>query len=746
MFKLFNCTLCVGILLILYSTASAQNGNTGSIDTTRTVTDSTSGKGLHDKKELKAVEVVGRKNYIEYQLDKTVINADALISAAGGDATDVLNNAPGVLIDESGSLSLKGKGVIVYVDNRPLQLSGTDLLNYLKSLPAGTIDKIELISNPSARYNADGAAIINIKTKKIKAKGFNGTISPGIGFGRYFRSNNSLLLNYKTNKINFFLNAGFSTTNQYFDGNRQRHYSYQDATPAYTLLQHVHEISHQLSSNYRFGIDYDIRPFTTLGILIDGYAEPYREKGNYTNRFIDPSDQQDSSLISNSYYRHRPLRNSIDLYLHHFFSGTRKEININLDYLNYSTRSNQTLESNLYYPVDSFMNQSIMITENHFQADIYSAKADYSDTIFNNIKIEQGVQTIYSIRNSMADYNTKSGNTLVPEGLLNNSFSYKENISAAYINLQRNFKRLSVQAGLRLENTAGTALQYNMIKPDTSFNLHYVNLFPTAYLMYKADSSGKKVITLSVGRRIERPGYNDLNPSSFYFDKNTSLTGNKLLQPAFSSNFEGAYNYNGKFSAGVSFSKTKGLITTAFRQVGNAFISMPVNVSNYTLWNTNINYTINITRWWVLNIDQELEDRHYQGKALDDGVYVDQRLTTVFLKTYSRFSFKKGWSADLTTTYRSKLLTWQSDMRARAMVYAGVQKKINEKATVTLAGQDIFHTQVVRRDINIPYAQIYYYLVFDTQRVNLTFRYRFGKSVSTRERKTGIDSEAGRVN
>ena len=203
MFKLFNCTLCVGILLILYSTASAQNGNTGSIDTTRTVTDSTSGKGLHDKKELKAVEVVGRKNYIEYQLDKTVINADALISAAGGDATDVLNNAPGVLIDESGSLSLKGKGVIVYVDNRPLQLSGTDLLNYLKSLPAGTIDKIELISNPSARYNADGAAIINIKTKKIKAKGFNGTISPGIGFGRYFRSNNSLLLNYKTNKINW---------------------------------------------------------------------------------------------------------------------------------------------------------------------------------------------------------------------------------------------------------------------------------------------------------------------------------------------------------------------------------------------------------------------------------------------------------------------------------------------------------------------------------------------------------------
>jgi iron complex outermembrane receptor protein len=125
---------------------------------------------------------------------------------------------------------------------------------------------------------------------------------------------------------------------------------------------------------------------------------------------------------------------------------------------------------------------------------------------------------------------------------------------------------------------------------------------------------------------------------------------------------------------------------------------------------------------------------------------VDQRLTTFFLKTYSRFSFKKGWSADVTTTYRSKLLLWQSDMRARPVAHAGVQKKISEKATVTFSAQDIFHTQIVRRDINIPYAQVYYYLVFDTQRVNVTFRYRFGKSVSTRERKTGIEAEAGRVN
>jgi hypothetical protein len=748
MYKFFACACCLGILLILYSAAYSQNANTRGTTPKGTATDSTSGKGLPVKKELKAVEVVGRKNYIEYQLDKTVINVDGLISSAGGNVVDILNNAPGVLVDENGSISLRGKeGVVVYVDNRPLQLSGTDLLNYLKSLPAGTIDKIELMTNPSARYNADGAAVINIKTKKIKARGLNGSISPDIGFGRYFRSNNSLLLNYKTDKINVFLNTGFSTINQYFLGDRQRHYSYADATPSYTLLQHVHEISHQLSSNYRFGIDYDISRVTTVGILVDGYANPYREKGNYINRFIDPSNKEDSSLISNSWFKNKPYRNSVNVNLRHLFDGLRKEINVNLDYLNFSTRSNQTLEGDLYHPVDSFVNQSVMFTENSFHADIYSAKADFSDTIFNSIKMEQGVQTIYSIRNSAANYSTQSGNILISDQLLNNRFRYKENISAAYINFQRDFKRLSVQAGLRMESTAGNALQFDMAtKPDTSFSLHYTNLFPTVYLMYKTDSSGKKVITLSMGRRIERPGYNDLNPSSFYFDRNTSITGNKLLQPAYTTSFEGAYNYNGKFSAGLSYNKTKGLITGGFKQVGNAFISMPVNVSDYTLWNTSINWTINVTRWWVLNIDQELENRHYQGKSFDDGPYINQRLTTFLLKTYSRFSFKKGWSADLTTTYRSKLLTWQSDLRARAIAYAGVQKKINEKATITFSAQDIFHTQIVRRDINIPYAQVYYYLVFDTQRVNITFRYRFGKSVSTRERKTGIETEAGRVN
>lgn len=701
-----------------------------------------------DKKQLKTVVVTGQKNrYIDYQLDKIVVNPNAMIATAGGNAIDVLNNAPGVMVDENGSISLKGReGVIVYIDDRPTRLTGTDLMNYLRSLPVSMIEQIELMSNPSSRYNADGAAIINIRLKKIRSRGFNGNATLGAGFGRYFKSNNSLSLNYRNKNINIFFNAGFSANNTYFSSHRQRVYSYPNNTLSYTLLQDVHEISHVHNGNYNLGIDYHVSKNTTVGVLYNGYLEQYRERGKYSNQFIGNSNKQDSSIESDSRYSNRSFRNALNMNIQHFVDGRRREININLDYLQYATHANQRLESNVYQPVDSLVNQYALITESPYTAHIYSAKANYSDTIFRSVKWEQGIQTIYSIRNNTSNYFNQSGNDLYPDPELNNKFEYRENIHAAYITLQKNFKRFSAQAGLRLESTIGNALQYDMAyKPDTSFTMHYTNLFPTAYLLYKFDSSGKNILGFSIGKRIERPGYGDLNPASFYFDRNTTNTGNSLLQPAFSTNLELSYTRNRKFTAGIGYSRTNGLITRGYKQVGDAFISMPVNVDLFTTFSTSVNWLLNVTHWWMVNINQEIVNRHYRGAIFNEGLYANENLTTLYLKTYNQFKFKRGWSADLTATYRSKLLTWQSSLRPVAQMHAGVQKKINEKATVTLAGTDIFHSAKTRRDTKIQYAQVYYYLVFETQKINITFSYRFGKAFNSRERKTGIEAEAGRV-
>jgi iron complex outermembrane recepter protein len=710
--------------------------NNGQLDTS---------KISFDKKQLKEVIVTGQKTkLIEYQLNKTVINANALASSAGGNVIDLLNISPGVLVNENGSISLKGReGTIVYIDDKPTYLAGTDLLNYLRSLPISMVDKIELMPNPSSRYNADGTAIINIRLKKISSRGFNGTINLGAAYTRYFKSNNSLLLNYRINNFNFYFNSSLTVSNTFFNSHRERVYNYPNNALSYTLLQDVGEISQSHNSNFNLGIDYNLNKNTTVGVLINRFAETYSEKGKYNNEFLANSGKLDSSIESVSRYTYKTLRNAANLNIKQFFNRPRRELAINLDYLHYANDGQQRLESNIFLQPDSLASEFVLNTENPYDAVIYSAKANYNDTLFHIIKFEQGIQTIYSERNNTSNNLNQSGN---PDPQLNNRFRYRENIHAAFITLQRDIRRWSAQAGFRIENTTGNALQYAMVfKPDTSFSIHYINLFPTAFLLYKLDSNGRNTLTFSAARRIERPGYGDLNPSSFYFDRNTVNSGNSLLQPAFSTNMELTYIYNNKLSAGIIYSKTRALLTRGAKQVNDAFITLPVNVDLFTTLGTSISWHCNITRWWTLSIDQQIINRHYKGEIFKTGLYANEHLTTFYLKTYSQFKFKNGWSADLTTTYRSKLPTWQTYHRSIGQILAGIQKKINDKATITIAGNDIFHTYKTRKVTNIQYAQVYYYLVFDTQQIRVTFSYRFGKAFRSRERKTGIEAEAGRL-
>lgn len=735
----------VVIALCLTGTFFWFNANSQETDSTKVFKRSMDSANLYPfNKQLEGVVITGQKTkFIENQLDKTVINPNAILSASGGNIIDILNIAPGVVVDVNGTISLKGReNVTVFIDDKPSHLSGSDLITYLRSLPVSMIDKIELISNPSSKYNAEGGAIINIRTKKIKSRGFNGNVALNTSYTRYLKSNNSLLLNYRNNSVNIYFNTGFSVNNTFFNSHRERAYDYPTSS-TYKLLQDVSETGHSRNHNINLGIDYYLNKNTTLGLQLNEFAEPYREKGNYINHFIGGSGKLDSSIVSDSRFSKNSLRKGANFSLQHFFSRSNKELNIYLDYIHYSAKGNQYLRSNFYLPPDSFVKQYLLITSNPYDADIYSAKAAYSDTLLHFIKWEQGVQAIQSIRNNTSDFLDQSGN---PSNGLNNKFRYRENITAAYINLQKSFKRLSVQAGLRLENTIGNALQYAMAaKPDTSFHLKYTNLFPTIYLMYKLDSNGKSMMLLSAGRRIERPSYGDLNPASFYFDRNTVLAGNSLLQPAFSNNLELTFSYNNKFSAGINFSRTNGFITRGYRQLDIAFISAPVNVDLFTTLGTSISWSFNITPWWVLNIDQQFVRRHYKGRIFNTSMQINDNLTTFYLKTYSQFKFKNGWSADLTTTYRSKLLLWQSYNRPIGQVLAGIKKTFNEKASVTLSGGDIFHTYKTNRYINIQYAQIYYHLVFDSQQIGLSFSYRFGNPYKKQERKTGLETEAGRL-
>jgi hypothetical protein len=208
------------------------------------------------------------------------------------------------------------------------------------------------------------------------------------------------------------------------------------------------EISHDGIINYQTGIDYDINRSTGMSLVADGLLVLYREHGQYENQYLDVLTMQDSMMISDSHYKNYPQRNSFNYNFHHTFNGGKKELNIYLDYLSFTPHSHQTLLSDVYYPGNVLTNGSALLTKYEFTADIYSAKADYSDTIFKTVKIEQGVQTLYSQRDNNSRYLTQNGNgTLEPDQLLNNSFRYSEAIRAAYINLQHHSKKYRCRQG-----------------------------------------------------------------------------------------------------------------------------------------------------------------------------------------------------------------------------------------------------------------------------------------------------------
>ena len=736
-----NNTLCLLAFTLLAAIAHAQSGTRDSI--------AGHARSLADTGKLKEVIVRARSNnYIEQRIDRTVVNVSALASNSGGNALDVLNKLPGVLAEERGSISFRGReGVVIYIDDKPTRLSGADLINYLRSLPSEQLDKVEIIANPPARYEAEGGAgIINIRTKKIKGRSFNGNGSLNLGMGHYFKSNNSINLNYRSNKLNISGGLGWSASKKYFYLHRQRNYQYLNNASHYQVDQQIKEISYQYGFNYRLGVDYDLSKYTSVGLLFKGSSSPYHETGNYTSRFASPPAMPDSTIYSQSAFNKTAHNNAIDLSLRHSFNTPERVLSANLDWLGYTANGDQTLQSDTWLPPDSLAGIYTLISGTPLSARIYGIKADYTDKMTTNITMELGAQAVWSIRNNRSDYFNKTGNALYPNQALDNTFRYKENINAAYISFRQEFPRFSWQAGLRVEQTLAQAASFDTpLKPDTSFTLRYTNLFPTLYLLYKPDSNAKSRFVFSAGRRISRPGYQSLNPAVFFFDRNTSIGGNSLLQPEFSTNLELSYSIGSPLMVSLLYSKTNNEITTVYKQVENTYVSTQVNIHRFVSAGISASSSMQVCSWWSVNLYSELMRSGYKGALFGGEMYLDNHWLTFRLSGSNQFKFGKGWSADITGAYRGRDLSAQSLREQAWALDAGLLKKFNDRVSVSLAARDIFNSWPIKRTVTIPNASVRYEGWNDTRQIGLTFSRRFGKQVAAREKRTGIQSESERL-
>lgn len=734
---------CVTACILAAVTVCAQTGRKDSAAAEKTVR-------KPDTTRLKEVIVRPRgSDYMEQKIDRTVINVSAPVSNAGGNALDILNTVPGVLVDENGGISLRGReGIMVYIDDRPTRLSGLELTNYLKSIPSAQLDKVEIISNPPARYEANGAAgIINIRTKQIRGKNFNGTLSLNYGRGRYYKSNNNLSLSYRKDRLAVSGSMAYSDSKNFYEVYRQRNYAYPGGTTAYGIGQEVHETNRVQGLSYRLGVDYDRDKRTSFGILLNGAASPYSEKGNYTSRYTAATaTAADSVIYSQSRLVNPAHRNVVDIYFRRLLNTRGRMLTLNLDFLRYTANGEQTLQSSTYVPTDSLAGVYTLVSATPLSANIYGARADYNDNIGAGIKMELGLQSTWSLRRNQGDYYNKTGDSLYSSQELDNTFRYRENINSAYISFSQRFPHFSWQAGLRAEHTHADAASFDTpLKPDTSFTLNYYNLFPTFYLLYKPDSNGKGQFVFSAGRRISRPGYQSLNPLSFFFDRNTAITGNSLLQPQFSNNLELSYSIGSPLTVTLSYSVAKNDILSGYRQAGDVYLATTVNLRQSTSAAINAASAMPVTGWWTINLYGELTRAGFRGSLFDGETYIDRSLVSFAFTGSNQFKLNKGWSADISGNYRGSSLSSQSLREPAWQVNAGVQKKLGERMTLSLSGRDVFHSWRIKRTVTMPNATVSYDLRNETRQLGLTFTRRFGKSTAVRERKTGIQSESERL-
>jgi iron complex outermembrane receptor protein len=705
----------------------------------------------NESKTLKEVTVAAKRPFIERKIDRTVINVDAAITNAGTTALEVLEKSPGVTVDKDGNISLKGKqGVLIMLDGRPSYLSGEQLANLLKNMPSSAIDQIEIMTNPSSKYDASGnSGIINIKTKKNKLKGLNGNLSAGIIQGKYTKTNNSFNINYRKGKVNLFGNYSYSYWHGYEDLYIHRNFRNTVTKDLETIFdQHSYMQNSSQEHNVKFGMDFYANKKTSAGIVLSGYLNPSHNDGVNTTLLENSAKAVDSIVSASSLQKGKSNNLSVNFNLRHSFDSTGKEFTLDLDYLTYYQSKDQFFENSYLNPDYSERRPAGQLKGTlPARVNIYSAKTDFTFPLKKSAKIETGLKSSYVTTDNDALYQDNTPAGYVTDEGKTNHFIYKENINAAYINYSRQIKKWGVQAGLRAENTNAQGHQVgNLTRPDSSFTKNYVNLFPTVYLSYEADK--KNTFSLNYGRRIDRPAYQDLNPFYYFLDEYTYEVGNTLLQPQFTDNIELSHTYAGFLTTTVNYSHTNDVFTDVLKQITSerkTFLTKE-NIASRTNVGLAISAYFPVTKFLTTNIYSNVTHDTYKG-ALDGG-YLHVDGTTFFANMSNQLKFKKGWSAEVSGFYRSKGIESQIIMDPMWRIDAGLQKEIlKNKGTLKLSIRDIFVSQNFKGYVKYQDIDVNIDSRHDSRNASLTFTYRFGKPVQNQQRRRtgGASDEQNRV-
>jgi iron complex outermembrane receptor protein len=697
---------------------------------------------------LKEVVVVSRKPVIEVKADKTILNVEGSVNAVGQDALELLRKSPGVMVDKDENLSLSGKnGVQVYIDGRPTPLSGADLSAYLKTLQSSSIEAIEIITNPSAKYDAAGnAGIINIRLKKNKSYGTNGSVNAGFSEGIFPKYIGGVALNNRNKYVNIFGNYNYNKS-------RNESFMFMHRQLLDTLFDQNSTMDFRNSShNFKAGLDYFINTKSTVGVMVNGnYAA--NTFGNISKTPISfiPSGQLVKLLVADN--SSKSQRDNTNMNLNYRYADTSgRELDIDADYGLYKIKSNQ-MQPNVYYNpsgaiIDSRVYNMIAPTD----IDIYSFKTDYTQNYKKGHLGLGGKISYVNSDNNFERYNVvSSAKTL--DTLRSNIFDYKEHINALYANYDRPFKGFMIQLGVRMENTnvEGRSNGYKLSNGgyneyDSTFKRNYTDFFPSAAITFNKKPTSQ--LGLRYSRRIDRPAYQDLNPFEFKLDEYTFQKGNTQLTPQYTNSFSITHTYKYKLTSTLSYSHVKDVFTQLIdtAEISKSFITKK-NLATQDITSLNISYPFQY-KSYSLFINLNTYYSHYKAN-FGTGRTIDLEVYAFNLYQQHTLKFAKDWTAEVSGFYSSPSI-WQGTFKSKEMygIDAGLLRTImHGKGSLKAAVSDIFQTMRWGGTSNFASQYIRAGGGWESRLVKINFTYRFGSNEikAARQRKSGAEDENKRV-
>ncbi|TYR37576.1 outer membrane beta-barrel protein [Sphingobacterium phlebotomi] len=695
-----------------------------------------------ESQTIDAVTVEGQVPLVQQRDGKLILNVENSTLAAGNNALEVVQRAPGVSVDKDANLQLMGQqGVNVTIDGRQTYMSGEQLATFLKSMNGDQIQRVEVSTIRSAKEDAEGAVgTINIVLKKNRLEGFNGSFLASAAHGKHARGNTSLNLNYKKNNTTVFGSYGYTHNRQQFDLDMERVIP-SDGTDR-VFDQDADLIETNRTHNYRVGIEQKTSDRNTMLLQFSG-ANDDETFDNISLTNIGPRIGVIDSVLDASSKAIKPYnRYTVNFNNELQLDTLGTKLVFDLDWsafrdnstINYDYRTSDPRGNLLYDPE---LERSRMPVD----IDIYVAKMDFEKTLKKGGKLETGVK--YS--------NVRSDNDLQFEHFVNeqwqdyagrpNHFVYTEQIAAAYADFSRGFGQWSMKLGLRTEYTISDG---NSITLERRVKRDYLDWFPSANVSYTLNENN--IFALSYARKIARPNYRYLNPFEEYVDKFTSMRGNPYVNPQYTNGFTLNYTLYKMFNFTLGTDLTNDAMVESLGQdsvTGQAWITRE-NLANTVTSYLNINAPVRIGKFWTMNNNLTTIYMHFKGPVA--GEYADLGSTFFQGRSTNNFKLNKAFSAELSVNYNSSFLYNVYKIHARWGTDIGINYNFkDERSALKLAGTDIFRTQ--QNNVSTDFGQFNSMIrqYNDNQTIRLTYTYKFGNLKQQIRKRDAESEEASRA-